>query len=146
MDEMVIVGVQEKGADISALWKRFHAAETAVQNRIEGTYYELHEHPAGEHEWKDVSIIVGVRVTEPGDLPEGLSVRALPPSRYAVFTHRLADGGYKGANGAMNAWLDGGLYRMPSNLSIQRFEISRFKGSTAPDSEIDFLLPVVRKG
>jgi predicted transcriptional regulator YdeE len=145
MDEMVIVGLEEKGADISALWKRFHAAESTIRNRIEGSYYELHEHFAGEHGWKDVNVIVGVQVTEPGDLTEGLSVRVLPPSRYAVFTHRLADGGYEGANDAMNAWLDRGPYRMPRDLSIQRFEVSRFKGGTAPDSEIDFLLPVVRK-
>jgi hypothetical protein len=76
----------------------------------------------------------------------GLAVKVLPPSRYAVFTHRLADGGYGGANDAMNAWLDGGPYRMPKDLSIQRYEVSRFKGGSAPDSQIDFLLPVVRKG
>jgi hypothetical protein len=62
LGEMVIVGVEEKGADIGALWKRFHAAEGTIRSRIEGTYYELHEHPAGKHEWKDVSIMVGVQV------------------------------------------------------------------------------------
>ena len=142
MDEMVIVGVEEKGADIGALWKRFHAAEDTIQDRIEGTYYELHEHPAGEHEWKDVEIMIGVLVTKRGVVAEGLSVKVLPPSRYAVFTHRVADGGYEGANEAMNTWLDRGPYKMPRDLSIQRFEVSRFKGSTDPESEIDFLLPV----
>ena len=68
-----------------------------------------------------------------------------PHSCYAVFTHRIADGGYEGANKAMNAWLETGPYKMPKDLSVQRFEVSRFKGSTDPDSEIDFLLPVVRK-
>lgn len=143
--EMVIVGVEEKGADILALWKRLDAAEGAVQNAVEGTYYELHEHPAGKHEWKDVSIMVGIQVMAPGEVTDGLSVKVLPPSCYAVFAHRLADGGYEGANDAMNAWLDRGPYRMPRDLSIQRFDVSRFKGGTSPESEIDFLLPVVRK-
>lgn len=139
------LSAQPSHTDISALWQRFHGAESTIRNRIEGTYYELHEHPTAKHEWKEVNIMVGVQVTEPGDVTECLSVRMLPRSRYAVFTHRIANGGYEGANEAMNAWLHKGPYKMPKDLSIQRFEVSRFRGSTDPDSEIDFLLPVVRK-
>ncbi len=71
-------------------------------------------------------------------------MNVLSPSLYAAFTHRLADGGYEGSNDGMNAWLDSGPYKMPRRVSIQRFD-SRFKGGTDPDSEIDFLLPIVPK-
>jgi AraC family transcriptional regulator len=142
--EMVIVGIAEKGAGISALWERFVAVEDLISNKVEGAGYELHMHPSGEYDWKDVTVMVGVQVTEAEDLPEGVSVKVLPPSLYAVFTHRLGDGGYEGANDDMNAWLDIGPYKMSRRVSVQRFD-SRFKDGTAPDSEIDFLLPVVLK-
>jgi AraC family transcriptional regulator len=142
MDEMTIVGVAEKGADIGALWQRFEAGADGIANRVQGVGYELHWYPAGEHDWQDVTVMVGVQVTEPGAIPDGMAARTLPASRYAVFTHRLAEGGYEGANAAMDAWLEAGPYRLREQLSIQRYD-SRFKGGDDPESEIDFLLPVV---
>jgi hypothetical protein len=44
----------------------------------------------------------------------------------------------------MDAWLTTGPYELREQLSIQRYD-SRFKGGDDPESEIDFLLPVVPK-
>jgi AraC family transcriptional regulator len=142
MERMLIVGCEENGPDIGALWKRFMAAEDSVKNKVAGTGYELHLHPEGEHEWSDVTVMVGVQVTEAEDVAEGMVLRRLPASRYAVFTHRVADGGYEGANEQMDAWVEGSAYRLSPRMSIQRYD-ERFKGSTHPESEIDFLLPIV---
>jgi AraC family transcriptional regulator len=144
MGELRIVGCAEKGADIGALWARFEEAAEQIGNRVEGVGYELHSWPEGEHDWDDMTVMVGVEVTEVRDVPDGMSVRMLPAARYAVFTHRLGDGGYEGANEAMDAWLESGPYSLAENLSIQRYD-SRFKGGGNPDSEIDFLLPIVSK-
>ena len=144
LDEMVIVGLAENGPDISALWRRFEESEHLVRNEAEGVGYELHSYPEGEHEWSDVTVMVGVQVTRAEDVPEGMVVKVLPPAQYALFTHRLADGGYEGANERMDSWLAAGPYRLHPHMSIQRFD-ERFRGGSHPDSEIDFLLPVVPK-
>lgn len=143
--EMVLVGMVSNDHDICGLWNRFTAAEALVKHKVEGAGYELHIHPEGDNSWQGYTLMVGVQVTKVEDLPHEMFVKVLPACRYAVFTHKLSQGGYEGANAQMNAWLESGPYRLARDLCIQVFD-SRFKGGDHPDSQIDFLIPVVPKG
>lgn len=132
--EMTLVGMTSDGSDIRGLWMEYMKKEKDIKNKVEGTAYEWHA-------WSAHKCVVAAEVTEVEDVPEGLSVVHFPAGQYAVFTHRLANGGYEGLNSVMNHWLTTGPYEQISDISIQVFD-ERFKGGDQPDSEIDFWIPV----
>jgi len=77
--------------EIGRLWKRFMAYLQEAGEQIRhvtagGGFYELHiDHPemerTGEYE-----VFVGLEVDRLEDVPVRLSIKILPPTRYAVFT------------------------------------------------------------
>lgn len=134
-NEMILVGCTSDGSDIHGLWIKFMEKEKDIKNRVEGTSYEWHA-------WAERKCMVAAEVTEVSDIPEGTCVMRLPAGQqYAIFTHRLANGGYEGLNSVMHNWLTTGPYEQISDISIQVFD-ARFKGGDQPDSEIDFWIPV----
>ena len=143
-EETIFVGVVSEGEDIYQLWQTFDFHVKEIKHKIDGACYELHTYPEDPQSGNAPEYLVSVAVTAVEDVPEGLVVRRLPAGRYAVFTHRLANGGFTGCNDTMNAWLKNGTYKLSPNASIQVFD-ARFKGPDNPESVIDFLLPVVAK-
>jgi AraC family transcriptional regulator len=87
---------------------------------------------------------VGVEVTDVQDLPDFMFAKVVPPCTYAVFTHRLADGGYEGANAPIDAWMSAGEYERAHDFDLQVYD-HRFKGPDNPESELDFYIPVKPK-
>lgn len=132
--EMILVGCASDGSDIHGTWVKFMEREKDIKHKVEGTSYEWHA-------WGARKCLVGAEVTEVDAVPEGLSVMRVPAGQYAIFTHRLANGGYEGLNPVMHQWLTTGPYEQISDISIQVFD-ARFKGGDQPDSEIDFWIPV----
>lgn len=143
--EMMLVGMADEGRDIHGLWMRFLAREGEISHAMPGAAYEVHTHAPDATPTQLQECFVGVQVTSLEEVPAGMVVKRLPAAHYAVFTHRLANGGYTGANAAMNAWLHTGPYHPAHNYSLQRFD-ARFNGGNQPDSGIDFFIPVVAKG
>jgi AraC family transcriptional regulator len=134
--ETILVGLTSDRSDIHGLWMKYSEREKAIPNRVEGTGYELHRF------LKDsVEVTVGAEVTSADAVPEGLTVIRVPAGQYAVFTHRLANGGYEGLNPVMDQWLTTGPYEQSDNFIIEVYD-ERFRGGDQPDSEIDFLIPV----
>jgi AraC family transcriptional regulator len=88
-----------------------------------------------------VEVTVAFEVSQIGAVPEGMEVKRLPAGQYAVFTHRLANGGYEGLNPVMDNWLKTGPYEHSDNFIVELYD-ERFKGGDKPDSEIDFLIPI----
>lgn len=133
--EMILVGTASDGSDIAGTWVKFEEKEKDVKHKVGRTTYEWHA-------WNAHECMVAVEVTAVDAVPEGMSVMRLPAAQYAVFTHRLANGGYTGLNSAMDNWLATGPYeQVGGDVSIQVFD-DRFKGGDQPDSEIDFWIPV----
>jgi AraC family transcriptional regulator len=135
--EMILVGMESDDSYIHGLWMKYEEKEKDIKHKVEGTAYEWHR-------WDLHKCIVATEVTEVEAIPEGMSVMRLPAGQYAVFTHRLANGGYGGLNSVMSDWLATGPYEDIDGVFIQVFD-QRFKGGNQPDSEIDFLIPVKPK-
>ena len=135
----ILVGAVSHGGSICELWQAFDACADQIKHRIPGMYYEVHTHADDPESAPEYFVSVAVAAAE--GIPDGLTVKRLPAGQYAVFTHRLADGGFTGCNAAMNDWLARGPYRLTANVCIQVFD-DRFQGVDHPDSVIDFLLPV----
>ena len=133
-NEMMLVGMTSDGSDICGLWAKFGEKERAIRHKIEGTTYEWHD-------WDARKCMVAAEVTQVESVPEGMSVMHLPAGQYAIFTHRLASGGYEGLNSIMHEWLTTGPYEQVGDDSVQVFD-ERFKGGDKPDSEIDFWIPI----
>lgn len=134
--EMILVGLTSDRSDIHGLWMKYEEKDKAIAHKVEGTGYELHRF------LKDsVQVTVGTEVTNADSVPEGLTVTRVPAGQYAVFTHRLANGGYEGLNPVMDKWLKTGPYEQADSFIIEVYG-PRFKGGNQPDSEIDFLIPV----
>ena len=134
--EMIIVGLTSDRSDICGLWTKYSEREKDIEHKVEGAGYELHRF------LKDsIEVTVGIEVTQAEAISEGLSVIHVPAGQYAIFTHRIANGGYEGLNPVMNKWLTTGSYEQADNFIIEVYD-ERFKGGNQPDSEIDFWIPI----
>ena len=139
--EKTLVGMVDFGGDIGALWDAFIANDKSVKNAVEGVGYELHAYPENFEYGEPYYVFVGVEVMEIQDLPDTMFAKVLPPCTYAVFTHRLADGGYEGANEPIDAWIRRAPYDRAHAHDMQVFD-HRFKGPDNPESELDFYVPI----
>ncbi len=135
-DEMILVGITEDRSDICGLWTKFSEREKDIKNKIDGMGYELHRFLKDK-----IEVTVGIAVTEADLVPDGMTVIHVPAGQYAIFTHRLVNGGYEGLNSVMEEWLQTGPYEHSDNFIIELYD-ERFKGGNQTDSEIDFLIPV----
>lgn len=89
-----VVGLELFGSnsngDIPALWERFMAALPQVCCRVDsGTTLGICDFvPDYDPVKSEFSYLACVQVSDFRDLPPGMVGREIPPSRYAVFTHR----------------------------------------------------------
>lgn len=135
-EDMTIVGMTSDRSDIHGLWMKYSDKAKALQDKVAGAGYELHRFLGDK-----VEVTVGEAVTSADAVPDGMTVTHVPAGQYAVFTHRLANGGYEGLNSVMENWLTSGPYEKSDNFIIEVYG-ERFKGGNQPDSEIDFWIPV----
>jgi len=145
MPDIVLVGTVDGAADvgeldIAAMWQRFASASESLEHAIEDAGYELHIQTSSDPPMHYV--LTGVQVSELGPLPPDLFAKVLPPSTYAVFTHRVVDG-YAKIYAAINAWLEGSEYREAYPFDFQLYD-SRFTSMDDPESVQDIYVPVTK--
>lgn len=140
-DEMILVGIATYGGDIEQLWGAFEEIEGSIRNSVPEKRYELHIYPADYPDIKKFHCMVAVEVEKIENLPQELFVKILPACKYAVFTHKLADGPLPQLYWEIEKWFKGGDYIRAHPFDILCFD-GRFKGNTDPNSEIDVLVPV----
>jgi predicted transcriptional regulator YdeE len=140
-DSFTLVGMVSYGGDIGTLWEAFTANDHLIEHTVGEVGYELHAYPKGFSADDPYHIMVGVEVSEIKVLPEIMFAKTLPACDYAVFAHRLGDGGYAGANEPIYHWLESGAYQRAYNFDLQVYD-ARFKGPEDPDSVLDFFIPV----
>ena len=140
---MSIVGSVSTGAtvgdiDIEKLWSEFLTHLDAIEHRVEGTTYEIHQwdETVGKH-----SCMTGVEVTKIDDVPLHLLLKRLPDCRYAVFTHHFSDGGYREAYRRIDEWLESSQYVMANDFDIQCYD-ERFQGPEHPESVVELRIPI----
>jgi AraC family transcriptional regulator len=134
--EMILVGLTSDRSDIHGLWMNYEEKAGAIPHKVEGIGYELHRFLKST-----IEVTVATEVTEAEAIPKGMTVIHVPAGQYAVFTHRLANGGYEGLNPVMEEWLTTGPYEKADDFIVEVYD-ERFKGGNQPDSEIDFWIPV----
>ncbi|MBN2534230.1 MAG: GyrI-like domain-containing protein [Spirochaetales bacterium] len=143
-DELKIAGCVSYGGNIHELWQIFMKNEKNIKHVNQDAGYEIHIYPDLEMNSEKYHIMVGIEVDKFEDLPLETFAKIIPACTYAVFTHRLANGGYEGINKEMDKWLNESNYKLAFPMSIQYYD-ERFKGGNDPDSEIDFYLPITFK-
>lgn len=132
--------------EIGRLWKRFMAYLQEEGNqpshvKTGGGFYELHiDHPemerTGEYE-----VFAGVEVDRVEDVPVRLSIKLLPPTKYAVFTLRGQDIVADWSQEMMD-WLTRSGYQRAYAYGFQYYD-ERFKGMDRLDeSVLDMYVPV----
>jgi len=132
--------------EIGRLWKRFMAYLGEEGNQIRnvkpgGGFYELHiDHPEMERTG-EFEVFVGVEVDRLEDVPVRLSIKILPPTKYAVFTlagqEIVADWSKEMAD-----WLTRSGYQRAYAYGFQYYD-ERFKGMDQIDeSVLDMYVPV----
>jgi AraC family transcriptional regulator len=86
-EAFAILGLQERFShgkeDFEGIWKRFMAYHDQIRAlSIDGAYYGAN---FVVKEGQQMDYLAGMAVTEVQDVPEGLTLREVPASRYAVF-------------------------------------------------------------
>jgi AraC family transcriptional regulator len=132
--------------EIGRLWKRFMAYLQEEGNQIHniktgGGFYELHiDHPEMERTG-EFEVFVGLEVDRLEDVPVRLSIKILPPTKYAVFTFAgqeiVSDW-----SADMQTWFTRSGYQRAYAYGFQYYD-ERFKGMEQLDeSVLDMYVPV----
>jgi AraC family transcriptional regulator len=145
--EILLVGLVEHAGygDIAATWQRFLEHDEPIPAAIDGHTFELHSYPDGHVCGAPFWLMVGVEAERLEPLPPALHAKLLPSRRYAVFTHRLADGGFEGANEPIEQWLAASGTQQDRSFDMQVFD-QRFLGPHDPDSILEFWVPLAPQG
>jgi predicted transcriptional regulator YdeE len=105
---LLLAGVTDCGKDVTeidirALWEIYDKAQPGIENRVDGTWHELH---VGSDMGGGIyTVIAGAEISELGELPVGTSLKVVPAGRYAHFVHRMRDGGFDVAFANVEAWV-----------------------------------------
>jgi predicted transcriptional regulator YdeE len=144
-EKMMLVGIVASGPDVSlidygALWQRFKRQSERIPHRVEGKGYELHIQEETEPTLH--LCMIGVEVRKISEMPPEMFAKVIPAGSYAVFTHRMEDGGFGQAFSAVYGWLKDSAYTSAYPFDIQCYD-DRFQGSGNPQSVLEILVPVV---
>jgi len=144
-EEIKLVGLIDRGKyagdiDICGLWDDFEKVSKKIKNQIQGVSYEVHI-DVDDLGQRHHLCFAGVEVKEIKEIPLSCFVKVLPSSKYAVFTHRFAEGGFTKAFEKVYRWIDTSEYTQSYPFDVQYYD-HRFKGSDDPDSVIDIYVPI----
>lgn len=142
--EMTIVGpvaVSEKAdsALICKLWDSFEGYSEAIKHKQPDVWYELHIDDGNCH-----YCLTGIEVAKVEDLPLHCFAKTIPAGEYAVFSHKISQGGFPAAYRQIKQWLEENGYGGAKSHKLFEVQVydHRFKDMDDPDSEIDFLIPL----
>ncbi|MCY3410724.1 MAG: GyrI-like domain-containing protein [Candidatus Heimdallarchaeota archaeon] len=136
--------------EIGKTWKRFDRVYKKHKEYLKTlavdyhTAYEVHIEPTEYNQTKEFYVFIGIEVTQYKEIPVELFCKPLPNIEYAIFK-------FKGKNitcGSQyiwNEWLPNSGYIEGKPYLIQKYG-REFKGMEDPDSVIEYLVPVIKKG
>ncbi|MBN1428005.1 MAG: GyrI-like domain-containing protein [Anaerolineae bacterium] len=132
--------------EIGRMWKRFGAYCAANQKllsaiAVQGIAHELHIYHPDTPTTGEFEVFVGFEATRIDGVPLELSIKLLPPARYAVFTlhgRQIASDWSK----MIQEWAAKTGHQLANTHSIQRYD-DRFKGLDRVDeSTLDAYIPL----
>ncbi len=136
--------------EIGKLWQRFGALAykySTLMKKIsinKNIAYELHLEPDEYKENKNCYVMVGMEISNIGEIPIEMFVKILPKSKYVVFTTTMENkfelGGYM-----YKKWMPENEYEQIYPYIIQMYDRRQYKGLDDPQSAIDWFIPVKKK-
>jgi AraC family transcriptional regulator len=145
LPEFTIVGLpyfgKNENQEISALWGQFNPRAAEIKNIAQGSaaYGMCTSKP--DLKTSEFEYVAGFRVDQVSDIPEGMVVRHVPASQYAVFTHA---GDLKSLTDTYNfiyhTWLPQSGYVINGPINFEWYD-EDFK-NFGPDSRFYIYLPV----
>lgn len=135
--------------EIGVLWNRFYRLYGQFEDllrkwAVDDVAYELHLQPEDYQETGKFYVYVGIEVKNLDEMPIEMFCKALPPTKYAVFTFKGEDM-FNGGEYIWNEWLPNSGYDEAYPYMVLAYHKNRYKGMEDPGSEIDFLVPVKNK-
>ena len=134
--------------EIGLTWKRFMDLyqKHTIDNRIhKRTIYEVHIQPDDYKETKKFYVYVGVEVGKIEKMPLEMFGKVFPATMYAVFTFK-GKNIFRGGEYIWQDWLVNSDYEEAYPYVILAYEEGRYFGLDDENSEIDYYVPVKRKG
>lgn len=125
--------------DIHELWKRFEQNRSGIEPTEKGVAYELHVQTKVQPQLHYCLVGMPVAASEVA-VPE-VFTKAVPGGRFAVFTHKLADGSFWEAFARVYDWLAASDLEPAQPYDLQRYD-ERFAGPDNPDSVFEIHVPV----
>lgn len=143
--KMYLVGIIEAAENIESIniekmWNKFDNLKEKIKHSIPGIRYEIHVEDKKSKPLRHYCLI-GVEVEKIVDIPPQMFIKEIPEGKYAVFTHKFKEGGFKKAFQNVYDWLKNSKYKSAYPFDIQSYDAS-FKGVNNPESEIEILLPI----
>lgn len=132
--------------EIGRVWQRFGSycaahPELLEAIAVQGIAYELHIYHPDTLTTGEFEVFVGFEATSIDEVPLELSVKLLPPARYAVFTlhgQQIASDWSR----MIQDWAAKSGHEVDRSHSIQRYD-ERFKGlDRADESTLDAYIPL----
>lgn len=133
--------------EIGRLWDRFVAYVTRHNDRIKHVKnsevgYEVHIAHEETADKGHFEVFVGVEVTQLEDVPVEMSVKMLPPTKYAVFTLKGEQITSDWPKMVYHEWMPKSGYEEAYPYMLQLYD-QRFKGLNHLEaSEIDAYVPI----
>jgi predicted transcriptional regulator YdeE len=133
---LLLVGVINCGKsvadiDIHGLWSVYAQSESRIQNRIDGSWYELH---VGRTQGNGIySVIAGVEVKKAGEMPVEASLKVVPAGKYVHFVHCMKDGGFGDAFAKVDNWVK------QSGTKVKDFGLQLYDHDFDPKNESSLL-------
>jgi predicted transcriptional regulator YdeE len=130
--KILLAGVVNCGKDVTSvdipdLWKAYMKSESEIENRIEGSWFELH---VGEKSGNGIySVLAGVQIEKIGELPVEVSLRVVPAGKYAHFAHHMKDGGFDKAFAGVDAWIQ------ESRAAVKDFGLQHYDRDFDPNNK-----------
>ena len=154
-DSFAVVGLRGETtlADnrIPELWDRFFPRRGEIRHRIGEANYGICEYSSPKFpgdvftDETRFHTIVGVEVSDTADIPEGMSLRQMQESEYAVFEHR---GSLRRLRDTYDyiygVWLPNSEYELGMSDDFELYD-ERFLGMDEEESLMLIYIPVVKK-
>lgn len=135
--------------EIGILWNRFFRlyqihADILQEEAVNNFAYEVHIEPDDYKKIGKFYVYVGIEAKKMEKMPIEMFCKALPTTKYAVFTFKGEDM-FKACEYIWDHWLPRSDYDEAHPFMVQAYDKNRFNGMDNPESEIDFYVPVKLK-
>jgi AraC family transcriptional regulator len=145
--EFKVVGLKKLVKPLSDaipdLWGHFFSRRDEIKNDVEpDVALGVCEYMPDVTDDSEINYYACVEVTDFKSIPEGMTAKTIPPSKYAVFTHKGSMAGLKSTYDFIyDSWLPNSGHKLAESDTIELYD-SRSIDISSPDCEFDIYIPL----